>query len=48
MNEALRIDRENGNALWQDAIQKGMVHAQPAFKEWSGNIDGINIKDSNK
>ena len=30
--EAIRIDRENGNTLWQDAIKKEMSNVEVAFK----------------
>lgn len=39
VQEALRLDKENGNTLWEDAIKKEMVHVRPAFKEWDGNPD---------
>ncbi len=30
--EAIRIDKENGNTLWQDAIRKEMENVRVAFK----------------
>jgi hypothetical protein len=32
VEEALRIDKENGDSLWQDAIQKEMTNVMVAFK----------------
>ena len=30
--EAIQIDRENGNTLWQDAMKKEMAKAKVAYK----------------
>ena len=32
VEEALALDHENGNTLWQDAIHKEMKNFMPAFK----------------
>ena len=39
--EAIDIDAENHNTLWQDAIRKEMAKAIPAFEEWDGNIEDL-------
>ena len=40
VDEALQIDRENGNTLWYDAIQKEMKNVRVAFKVWEeGDVD---------
>ena len=36
VEEAYRLDEENGNSLWRDAINKEMLHVTPAFKVWEG------------
>jgi len=37
VEEAYRLDEENGNNLWRDAINKEMLHVTPAFKVWDGD-----------
>ena len=37
IEEAIQIDRENGNTLWQDAIKKEMKNIMIAFEEHHGN-----------
>ena len=40
VDEALQLDRENGNTLWYDAIQKEMKNVRVAFTLWEdGNVD---------
>ena len=34
VQEALAIDKENGNTLWWDAICKEMRNVRPAFEKW--------------
>ena len=34
VQEALAIDKENGNTLWRDAICKEMQNVRPAFEKW--------------
>ena len=36
VEEALALDKENGNALWHDAIQKEMKNVRVAFQAWDG------------
>ncbi len=36
LEEAVRIDRENGNRLWQDAIEKEMKKAKVSYTEVDG------------
>ena len=36
VEEALAIDRANGDTLWWDAICKEMVNVRPAFEKWEG------------
>ena len=39
VEEAMRLDRENGNSLWNDAIQKEMKHVMPAFSRAKCTLD---------
>ena len=32
MKDALRLDKENGNSFWQDAIEKEMTNVKIAFR----------------
>ena len=34
VDEALAIDKENGNTLWYSAIQKEMKNVRVAFEAW--------------
>lgn len=36
--EALHLDRENGNTLWFDSIMKEMTNVTVAFRDWNPNI----------
>ena len=36
VQEALNLDKENGNTLWYDVIVKEMKNVRVAFKEWKG------------
>ena len=36
VQEALNLDKENGNTLWYDANAKEMKNVRVAFKEWKG------------
>jgi hypothetical protein len=38
IREAIEIDRENGNTLWQDAIKMEMKNNRVAFEEFNGDI----------
>jgi hypothetical protein len=37
VQEALAIDKENGNTLWWDAICQEMRNVRPAFEKWEQN-----------
>ena len=39
--EALNLDKENGNTLWYDAIAKEMKSVRVAFEEWKGKENEI-------
>ena len=39
--EALRIDHENGDILWQDAICKEMANVRVAFEEFSEPLSNM-------
>ena len=40
VDEALEIDKENGNTLWYSAIQKEMKNVRVAFEAWEeGSLD---------
>ena len=32
VEEAIKLDKDNGNTLWQDAIRKEMTNSRHAFK----------------
>jgi hypothetical protein len=38
-DEAVKLDKENGNTLWQDAIRKDMNNVRIAFKVLNGEED---------
>ena len=38
VEEAKRLDRENGNTLWWDAIVQEMKNVRPAFEEWEKGV----------
>jgi hypothetical protein len=40
-DDCVRIDRENGDALWQDGARKEMKTVQPAFKEHECNTKDL-------
>ena len=41
IEEAIQIDRENENTLWQDDIKKEMKNIMIAFEEYHGNPDEL-------
>ena len=41
VEEAKRLDRENGNTLWWDAIVQEMKNVRPAFEEWEKGVGSI-------
>ena len=41
VNEAHRLDTENGNTLWWDAICKEIKNIRITFEEYNGNIDKL-------
>ena len=41
VEEALKLDKENGNTLWYDAITKEMKNVRIAFEEWKGKENEI-------
>ena len=41
VEEALKLDKENGNTLWYDAITKEIKNVRIAFEEWKGNENKI-------
>ena len=40
VQEALALDRKNGNTLWADAIAKELKNVKVAFKVLSSNYTG--------
>jgi len=36
VQEAIPLDKENGNTLWWDAIGKELKNVMPAFERWEG------------
>jgi hypothetical protein len=40
-NDCVRIDRENGDTLWQDGVRKEMKTVRPAFEEYEGDIKDL-------
>ena len=41
VQEALNLDKENGNTLWYDAIAREMKIARVAIEEWKGKENEI-------
>jgi hypothetical protein len=41
VDEARRLDTENGDTLWWDAICKEMKNVRIAFEEYDGNVDKL-------
>ncbi|CAJ1933595.1 unnamed protein product [Cylindrotheca closterium] len=41
VKEAIQIDRENGDTLWQDAIKMEMKNNRVAFEEFGGDIKKV-------
>ena len=41
VDEARRLDRENGNTLWWESICKEMKNVRVAFEEFDGNTDDL-------
>ena len=41
VQEALSIDKENGDTFWWDALCKEMKNVRVAFEEYDGNIDDL-------
>ena len=41
VNEALELDRKNGDTLWRDAISMEMKNVRVAFEEYDGNINDL-------
>ena len=41
VEEALAIDKENGNTLWWDAVCKEMKNVRPAFEKWELTINDL-------
>jgi hypothetical protein len=37
----VRIDNENGNTLWQDAVKKEMKTVRPAFEAYKGDVKDL-------
>lgn len=45
VEEALRLDAENGNHLWQQAIEKEMTNVRIAFEEFTGGtLDDVKAR----
>ena len=44
IEQAYKLDEENNNTLWQDAIAKEMKHVLPAFSDPSISIDDVKEK----
>ncbi len=40
-DDCVRIDRENGDTLWQDGVRKEMKTVRPAFEEYEGDIKDL-------
>ena len=47
VEEALKLDKENGNTLWYDAITKEMKNVRIAFEEWKGKENEISPRYHN-
>ena len=41
VNEALELDRKNGDTLWRDAISKEMKTVRIAYKAYDGNVSDL-------
>ena len=41
VQEAIAIDKKNGNTLWWDAICKEMKNVMPAFEKWEGKEEEL-------
>jgi hypothetical protein len=39
--DCVRIDNENGNTLWQDAVKKEMKTVRPAFEAYEGDVKDL-------
>jgi hypothetical protein len=39
--DCVRIDHENGNTLWQDAVRKEMKTVRPAFETYEGDVKDL-------
>ena len=48
VQEALEIDKENGDNLWWEAIQKEMANVRPAFEKWNGTEKELATKGYQK
>ena len=44
IEQAYKLDEENNNTLWQDAVAKGMRHVLPAFSDPSISIEEVKKK----
>ena len=44
IEQAYKLDEENKNTLWQDAVAKGMRHVLPAFSDPGISIDEVKKK----
>ena len=44
MEQAYKLDEENKNTLWQDAVAKEMHHVLPAFSDPGISIDEVKKK----
>ena len=40
-DDCVRIDKANGNTLWQDAVRKEMKTARPAFEKHGGTVEEL-------
>ncbi|CAJ1941171.1 unnamed protein product [Cylindrotheca closterium] len=41
IREAIKIDKENGDTLWEDSIQMEMKNNQIAFEEFDGDVEKL-------
>ena len=41
IEEAIRIDQENGNNMWQDAIKEEMTNNRIAFERYDGDVKDL-------
>ena len=44
VDEAIKLDKENKNTMWQDAIAKEMVNVRPTFKPLIGSVQEAKSK----